>query len=97
MCGSVWLSKKSCDVYMMVQMAVLLGCLSLAWSLETQRFTISCNFLCYCVSLSMRYASNMACNWSTLINRIPVNRAPMSLKQKKRVMEMMRRPHMLAT
>ena len=51
-CGSVWLSKKSCDVYMMVQMAVLLGCLSLAWSLETQRFTISCNFLCYCVSLS---------------------------------------------
>ena len=55
----------------------------------------------FCVTVlvfQVRYASNMACNWSTLINRIPVNRAPMSLKQKKkRVMEMMRRPHMLAT
>ena len=88
--------KKSCDVYMMVWMAVLLECLfDSRWRHNVLQLTVI-----FCVTVlvfQVRYASNMACNWSTLINRIPVSRAPRSLKQKKRVMEMMRRPRMIAT
>lgn len=96
---SVWecmVSKESCDVYMIVEMAVLLGCLlDNHWRHNFLQLTVI--FCVTVLAFQVRYASNMACNCSTLTNRIPVNRAPRSLKQKKRMMEMMRRPRMLAT